>query len=127
MAVKLSLTRIGIVSGRYRGMLTASPKGQQPPQLIMQYLGSDIGMVKLEPEGMDGDAWHVSAEIPAEYLQEGVHTFLFLKQGDTEVLDRFSMVIGEPLEHDIQGELDLLRAELDLLKKAFRRHCAETM
>jgi hypothetical protein len=31
-----------------------------------------------------------------------------------------------PLEEDIRAEVSLLRAELDLLKRAFRRHCAET-
>jgi hypothetical protein len=30
------------------------------------------------------------------------------------------------LDEDIRAEVDLLRAELDLLKRAFRRHCSET-
>jgi hypothetical protein len=30
------------------------------------------------------------------------------------------------LAEDIRAEMDLLRAELDLLKQAFRRHCVET-
>ena len=34
---------------------------------------------------------------------------------------------GEALAHDIRAEIDLLRAELDMLKRAFRRHCLETM
>ena len=27
---------------------------------------------------------------------------------------------------DLRAEVDLLRAELDMLKRAFRRHCVET-
>jgi hypothetical protein len=39
----------------------------------------------------------------------------------------FAIVTGEPLDDDIRAELDLLRAELEMLKRAFRRHCLETM
>jgi hypothetical protein len=31
------------------------------------------------------------------------------------------------MEDDLRAEVDLLRAELDMLKRAFRRHCLETM
>ena len=37
------------------------------------------------------------------------------------------MITGEPVEDDLRGEIDLLRAELDMLKRAFRRHCIDTM
>jgi hypothetical protein len=30
------------------------------------------------------------------------------------------------MEDDLRAEVDLLRAELDMLKRAFRRHCLET-
>ena len=36
------------------------------------------------------------------------------------------LVAGEALAHDLRAEIDLLRAELDMLKRAFRRHCLET-
>ena len=36
------------------------------------------------------------------------------------------MITGEPLGDDIRAEVELLRAELDMLKRAFRRHCLET-
>ena len=44
--------------------------------------------------------------------------------GDT--LDSISIITGEVLSDDIRAEMNLLRAELDMLKKAFRRHCIET-
>ena len=37
-----------------------------------------------------------------------------------------SLVAGEALAGDLRAEIDLLRAELDMLKRAFRRHCLET-
>jgi len=42
-------------------------------------------------------------------------------------LAHFTIITGMPLEADIRAEVDLLRAELDMLKRAFRRHCLETM
>lgn len=41
-------------------------------------------------------------------------------------LARFTLVAGQALEEDIRAELNLLRAELDLLKRAFQRHCRES-
>ncbi|MDA8740151.1 hypothetical protein N9M73_03340 [Rhodobacteraceae bacterium] len=43
-----------------------------------------------------------------------------------EVLARFTLIGGDLVDQDLRAEIDLLRAELDLLKRAFRRHCADT-
>jgi hypothetical protein len=43
-----------------------------------------------------------------------------------EVLDRITLMAGSALQEDIRGEMALLRDELEMLKRAFRRHCAET-
>jgi hypothetical protein len=42
------------------------------------------------------------------------------------VLEKFTLIAGDVLGDDIRAEVDLLRAELDMLKRAFRRHCVET-
>ena len=42
------------------------------------------------------------------------------------VLDRITLMAGAALDEDIRAEIALLRDELELLKSAFRRHCAET-
>jgi len=42
-------------------------------------------------------------------------------------LGHFTIITGVAMEDDIRAEMDLLRAELDMLKRAFRRHCLETM
>ena len=41
-------------------------------------------------------------------------------------LAQFTLVAGQPLDEDIRAELSLLRAELDLLKRAFQRHVRES-
>ena len=35
-------------------------------------------------------------------------------------------IAGEAVSDDLRAEVELLRAELDMLKRAFRRHCLET-
>ena len=79
---------------------------------------------------MDADremanVWTLSVPIPSELISDGVQTFLVREATQTETLTRFSIAAGEPLQEDVLAELDLLRAELDLLKRAFRRHCSE--
>jgi hypothetical protein len=65
----------------------------------------------------------VRVPIPAWALNEGVQTILV--QAGGERLAVITLVAGEPLEEDIRAELSLLRAELDLLKRAFQRHVRE--
>ena len=127
MAAKYKLTKKRIFSGLYEGVLKSSSKGQSKPELEMIHLGNVVGSVGLEPVNTDGDQWVVTAEIPREYLVDGVQTFLFVFKNQSDILDSFSMITGEPLEDDLRGEIDLLRAELDMLKRAFRRHCRETL
>jgi len=65
----------------------------------------------------------VVVPIPAWALNEGVQSFLVQSGG--AVLAQFTLVAGQVLEADIRAELGLLRAELDLLKRAFQRHVRE--
>ena len=65
----------------------------------------------------------VKVPIPSWALNDGIQTFLV--QSDGETLARFTLVVGEPLEQDLVAEVGLLRAELDLLKRAFQRHVRE--
>ena len=64
--------------------------------------------------------------IPAELLSDGVQTFLIRDTDSGETLESFSILAGEALADDIRAEVELLREELDMLKRAFRRHCLET-
>jgi hypothetical protein len=127
MAIKFKLNKKQIIGGKYTGILRARGKGNPTPGLEMIHLGNVVGSVQVEPIGSDGDQWLVSADIPTEFMMDGVQTFLFVFAGQTEILDRFSIVTGEPLEEDLRAEIELLREELDMLKRAFRRHCTETM
>jgi hypothetical protein len=127
MAAKYRLNKKNIVGGKYTGILRARGKGNPTPTLEMIHLGNVVGSVFVDPIGDDGDNWEVKADIPKEFLMDGVQTFLFVFEGQTEILDRFSIITGEPLEEDLRAEIQLLREELDMVKRAFRRHCIETI
>ncbi len=63
--------------------------------------------------------------IPAEVLYDGIQVFLLRDLERDEILGHFSILAGESIAQDALAEIELLRAELDLLKSAFRRHCLE--
>lgn len=64
--------------------------------------------------------------VPRAAIRDGIQTFLVKDAGTGEKLESFAVVAGEALEDDLRAEIGLLRAELDMLKRAFRRHCLET-
>jgi hypothetical protein len=97
--------------------------GEAPPiQALHQ--GRALEGVEVKPLPGKTGRHGVRVPIPAQLLTEGVQTVL-LQTGDT-VLAQFSLIAGTPLDDDLRAEIGLLRAELDLLKRAFRRHCTET-
>lgn len=116
-----TLTQTRIAEGWWEGVLIGAD-GDAPVEAWHQ--GRRIeGVEVTRLAGKSGQS-AVRAPIAASVLSEGVQTVL-LKVGE-EVLASFTIVAGVPLEEDLRAEISLLRAELDLLKRAFRRHCAET-
>lgn len=83
--------------------------------------GRAVEGVTVEP-GPSG-RYVVRVPIPAWVLNEGVQTILV--QAGGERLAVITLVAGEPLAEDIRAEIGLLRAELDVLKRAFQRHVRE--
>jgi hypothetical protein len=114
----VSLTETRIVEGRWHGFLA----GLSEPRLVVEHLGRPLPFdIAPAPGG-----YAVSVPIPAELLSEGVQTFVIRQDGAVEVLASFAVIAGATVDTDLRAELDLLRAELDMLKRAFRRHCVET-
>lgn len=70
--------------------------------------------------------WAITVAIPAHILSDGVHSILITDANHVPLAD-ISIVAGNAVADDLRSEIGLLRAELDMLKKAFRRHCVETM
>lgn len=114
--------RAGIWEGELR-----SPDGRATlPAITVTLRDQPIETVRITPvEGATG-RWLVRVLIPSEHLNDGVQTFLIRNHDSGATLGSFSIVAGEALDADLRSEIALLRAELDMLKQAFRRHCRET-
>ncbi|WP_298294903.1 hypothetical protein [uncultured Litoreibacter sp.] len=120
----LTLTKTRIHAGHYEGVLTA-PAGHDPE--LGAFLNEQpVGELVLTPDPEAAATWNVVLSLPPDILTDGIQTFLLVDQASNTTLDSFTVITGEPLDDDLRGEIDLLRAELDMLKKAFRRHCVET-
>lgn len=120
------LTKTRIQAGTYEGVLTAKTEGAFHPQLAVVHLEKELEGLQITEDTSLDKTWHVRFEIPSHVLTDGVQTFLIIDTSSGETLDSFTIVTGEVLSDDIRAEMDLLRSELDMLKKAFRRHCVET-
>ena len=70
--------------------------------------------------------WFLRFPIPAEVISDGVQTFVISDAATNAVMATFSLLAGDVLDHNLRAKISLLRAELDMLKREFRRHCAET-
>lgn len=118
----LILTQTRITAGVWEGML--SGEDGPPPTLEARHQDRVLDGLMVTPVPGATGRFAVRLPIPPAVLGEGVQTVLLLSGG--QVLTQFTLVVGVPLEDDLRAEISLLRAELDLLKRAFRRHCSET-
>lgn len=120
------LTKTRIQAGTYEAVLTAETEGNYHPDLVAVHLERELDGLSVTEDPKLGNTWYVRFEIPRNVLTDGVQTFLINEKQTGDTLDSFSIITGEVLSDDIRAEMNLLRAELDMLKKAFRRHCIET-
>lgn len=123
---KLKLTKIRLRNGVWEGRIYGADLNGMPPPVGVRYLDEPVEDVQLT-ENLDDSCWDLTIPIPKRALADGVHTILVFDETDGEKLGDFCLIAGEVLSDDLRAEVDLLRAELDMLKRAFRRHCLETM
>jgi hypothetical protein len=119
---EMTLTETRIAGGVWEGVL-GGVKGDAP---AVEALHGTRAVEGLEVQPLPGKAgrFAVRVPIPAWALNDGVQTFVVQVGGAT--LGQFTLIAGQPLDEDFRAELGLLRAELDLLKRAFQRHCRES-
>ncbi|MEM9582260.1 MAG: hypothetical protein AAGA08_04025 [Pseudomonadota bacterium] len=120
----ITLTKTRIQAGTYEGVLRAN--ATEPPKIGAFLDHAPVGDLTVTPDPAQDGCWTVRLSIPAQVLTDGIQTFLITDTANDATLDSFTIITGEPLDNDTRGEIDLLRAELNMLKKAFRRHCVET-
>ncbi|GAA6208986.1 hypothetical protein NBRC116601_22790 [Cognatishimia sp. WU-CL00825] len=120
-----TLTKTRLFEGIWEGVVSASDLELPMPTIQATHLEQVLEKVVLSE--MDKGQWGLRIPIPASTLADGVQTILIRDAIADETLEVITLISGEALAGDIRSEMDLLRAELDMLKRAFRRHCLETM
>ena len=119
----LTLTRIRLRNGVWEGRVGGS---KSRPDIQVLYLNQPVEGVEMN-ESEEAGHWNLSVPVPNQAIADGVHVFLIVDSADNTRLGDFTLLAGEVMADDLRAEVELLRAELDMLKRAFRRHCLETM
>jgi len=122
----LILTKTRLAEGVWEGLLTRKSGGVEAPRLEVTHLETPVEGVEVADTGTPGQ-WRVRVPIPVQMIADGVQTFLIRDVATGDILDSFALMSGHALSHDIRAQLHLLPDHLDMLKRAFRRHCLETM
>jgi len=120
---EMELTKTRIQAGVWEGVLTGA---EVVPDIEVQHLAKPVAGASVREDPDTAGQYFVRVPIPVEFLSEGVQTFVITNKANEERLAAFTIVTGQPLDDDFRAEVDLIRAELDMLKRAFRRHCVET-
>jgi len=115
-----TLTRVRLVAGVWEGVLEGGSGA--PPPLEARHLDRVLPGLKVVPAG---DGTHaVRLPLPAELIGDEVQVVVIATRDGGAPLASVPVIAGAALAEDIRAEVGLLRAELDLLKRAFRRHVA---
>lgn len=122
-AFELSKTRL--FEGVWEGVLTAADENTEQPDLGVTHLDKPLGELRLKETG-EPNQWSVRVPIPIELIGDGAQTFLIFDRDTGETLDSFTIIAGDAVSDGIRAEVALLCAELDMVKRALRRHCAAT-
>ncbi|WP_062762261.1 hypothetical protein [Falsirhodobacter sp. alg1] len=117
----VTLVQEGWHAGTWHGVLHGA---EDDPGIHVVHRGELLENISVMPEG-EG-VHRISVPVPVELLDDGMHTFL-IRLEDGTVAGHFNIATTSPDQSDMQAELAALRAELDLLRRAFRRHCMETL
>ncbi len=118
---KPTLVDSRISAGIWQGAIAGL--GAATPQINITHLGQALAEVAVDHDSTR-DLWRVSVPIPSELINDGVQVFA-VSTADGTRLGSFSLLAGNALDDDLRAEIGLLRAELDLLKQSFRKHCAD--
>ncbi|MGB1426130.1 MAG: hypothetical protein ACPG6T_06550 [Paracoccaceae bacterium] len=122
----LEITQIKFSHGVWQGLISgAAPGTDHLPKFDVTLHEEPVDAVQVI-RTQDTDELHLQITIPPSAVGSGVHSFVITEHQSLDVLARFTLIGGDLAEQDLRAEIDILKAELELLKRAFRRHCVET-
>lgn len=122
----LSLVETAISDGIWHGILSSAEALPKAPQLTLSLDGAEVGQAELTGRPGAPGSWDVRFEIPRAAIRDGLATILVSLAGEATPLIRVPIEAGKALDEDLRYEIAALRAELDLLASAFRRHVRGT-
>ena len=114
------LTRVRLKGGRYEGVLDAG----EGAAIEAVHEGRVVAVAQIAAHDARPGAWRVAIDLPADVIGDGVQVIALRSATSGEVLDRVTLMAGSPLDEDIRAEVALLRDELEMLKRAFRRQAS---
>lgn len=123
---ELTLTKTRLFEGVWEGLLTSEQSDIPQPDIQVTFQQMPLADVQLR-ERKDKKSWLLRVPIPSHLISDGVQTFLIQEKKSSIILGSFALMTGDILSYDIRSEVALLREELDMLKRALRRHCLETV
>ena len=116
----MQLDKIDFSNGIWRGLLTVA-QGSAKQELRVELNGTLIADTTIT-DGPSECEWIINIPIPRHAIGDGVYTFTIFIDDDTVPIASFWMTAKRAMEYDLQAEVALLREELAILKRAFRRH-----
>jgi hypothetical protein len=119
----LTLTKTRFLDGVWEGLVLQTVGSDLMPSIAVTHQDRSVEGIELTASDV---GWVLRIPIPSQAIADGVQTLLIVDTASDQCLDSIIFVAGDPLAEDIRAEIDLLRAELDMLTRAFRRHCLET-
>ena len=122
----VTLTDSRIQGGIWQGVVHMARPGGGAPSFAVTCEGKPLPGLSARPTGTPPDTWRVEVPVPAEVLCDGLQILLVWETGTAEPIGHFSIVTGAVVDRDLVTEIDLLRAELEMLRRAFRQHCLDT-
>ncbi|MEM7722581.1 MAG: hypothetical protein AAF376_09420 [Pseudomonadota bacterium] len=117
-----TLIPVGLTGGRYEAILTTSAE----TGIEAVHKGKVVALADVSDDAERPGDQRVRIDLPAQVLADGVQVVAMRSTATGAILDRVTLMAGSALDEDIRAELALMRDELEMLKRAFRRHCAET-
>lgn len=108
------LTQTRFEDGLWQGHLAMDTQ----PDIQVLYRGETLVGVTVSAAE---DGWTLTVSVPVSALSDGVHSFVITERDGHRKLGDFTIIAGTPAADDLRTEIEVLRGELDMLKRAFRR------
>ena len=119
---RLTVTQTRLHNGIWQGVLASDHAAK--PTIEVMFDGAHVPDVELSDQG-EGE-YLLRVPIPQHAIADGAQTFVIRDATDQTELGSFFLIAGEIAADDVRAEIGQLRAELDLLKDAFRKFARDS-